>query len=106
MITGTEIAVTETGTTDTGHASADEMFSDLTDLGAATGDQTAIRLSQLTNYSEQGKLFFDRGKEINDKVMMKFGGYIWKKADTLINSLESGDVLVNDMMPNYLAQFS
>jgi hypothetical protein len=107
ILTGTEIAlVPETGTIDTGHASADEMFSDLTDLAVATGDQTAVRLSQLGSYSEQGKLFYDRGKETNDKVMMKFGGYIWKKADTLINSLESGDILVNDMVPNYLAQFS
>lgn len=82
------------------------MFSDLTDLNANTGDQTAIRLSQLTTYSEQGKTFFERGKEINDKTMMKFGGYIWKKADTFIIALESGTILDNSMIPNYLAQFS
>jgi hypothetical protein len=63
-------------------------------------------LSELTNYSEQGKLFYDQGVTTNNKVMMKFGVYIWKKADTLTNALESGTVLDNSMIPNYLAQFS
>ena len=105
-LSGNELATTTTGDTSGEHSSADAMFTDLTDLAANTGDQSAVRISQLTTYIAQGQTFFDQGKASNNTTMMKYGIYIQRKGTELMNRLESGDTLVNDMVPNYLAQFS
>ncbi len=105
-ISNDTLLAAQTGdTSTTGHSSADDMFTDLSSA-LGSGDQTAVWLNQLTNYSQQGKQYFDQGKATNNKTMMKFGGYIWKKSDTFVNALESGVDLSNAMIPNYLAQFS
>ena len=104
------------GDTSGQHGSADDaMFSDLQDLGSTqipstTTDTQAPSsdslLSKLRVFIEQGTKVFEDGKANNDKIKIKFWGYIKNKATTLANSLASWEQLDTQMVQNYLAQFS
>ncbi|MEI7563313.1 MAG: hypothetical protein WCJ39_06785 [bacterium] len=70
------------------HGSAgDAMFSDLQDLGTTASSDVLI--SKLHAFIDQGTTLFEQGKATNDKLKIKFGGYIRNKATSLANSLES-----------------
>ncbi|MEI8091653.1 MAG: hypothetical protein WCG98_05525 [bacterium] len=86
VLTGTEltgdIIVADTGTDQ--HASADStgaenMFVDIANITDNNGDPSAMRISQLTTYVEQGQHYLDAGKASNNKTLIKFGLYITKK---------------------------
>lgn len=111
VIPSDTLAASDTGMEALDHGSAPEttvdetLFNDLQNLPSSTDSSSAATISQLQGMAAQGKLLFDEGKTNNNSVMMKFGGYVWKKADTLAKSLESGETLDKQMVDNYLAQF-
>ena len=104
------LATTDTGMEVVDHGSAGNednsaVFTDIADMPSSTTSDAAGTISKLQGMSTQGKLLYDEGKQSNNTILMKFGGYVWKKAESLANSLESGETLDKQMIDNYLAQF-
>lgn len=68
--------------------------------------QTDQQLTLLQKYADEGNAFFELGKKINDKIMIKYGSYMKKKSEELIQSIENKEEIDNEKVENYLAQFS
>lgn len=84
-------------------------FADLQDVLTGANGNPALtdqQLTQLKKFSDEAKTFVELGKKINDKVMLKYGTYVSKKADGLILSIENKEQIDNAKIDWYLAQFS
>jgi len=46
------------------------------------------------------------GIKINDKTMLKYGTYIYKKASEIVQSIENQEEIDNSKIDSYISQFS
>lgn len=94
-----------TWTTESGFNAFADLENILTGSTQSASD-SQTQLTQLQKYSDEAKTFLDLGKKINDKIMMKYGLYVSKKADSLVQSIENKEAIDSIKVDSYLSQFS
>ena len=112
LFTGTELVSTDTGMTDTGHASAsDANFQDINDM---IPDASSTALSQdaivvkLNNYQELGVKYLAVSKAANDLQSMKYSLFLKNKSQTVLNEIIANPNAITTMqsdLTTQLAQF-